>query len=100
MINLNESNFAEETSTGVVVLDFYADWCGPCRMLGPVLEQITNAKVCKVNVDNNQNLATEYSVTSIPKLVFMKDGKVVDQMVGLASRDAIQSRVDKLNQGE
>lgn len=96
MINVNESNFNEETSTGVVVVDFYADWCGPCKLLGPVLEKITDAKVVKVNIDDNQNLAAEHKVSAIPKLLFMKDGKVLDQMMGLSTQKAIQDKVNAL----
>ena len=65
MMELNESNFAAETSTGVVLVDFYAPWCGPCRMLAPVLEQITGAKVVKVKTDDNKQLAVkQYHVYS------------------------------------
>jgi thioredoxin 1 len=97
MMELNESNFAAETSTGVVLVDFHAPWCGPCRMLAPVLEQITGAKVVKVNTDDNQNLAVQHNITSIPKLLFMKDGQVVDQLTGLVSKQTIQSKIDALN---
>lgn len=97
MMELNESNFAAETSTGVVVVDFHATWCGPCRMLAPVLEQLTGAKVVKVNVDGNQSLAAKHNVSSIPKLLFMKDGQVIDQLTGLASKQVIQSKIDSLN---
>jgi len=97
MMELNESNFAAETSTGVVLVDFHAPWCGPCRMLAPVLEQITGAKVVKVNTDDNQNLAVRHNITSIPKLLFMKDGQVVDQLTGLVSKQTIQSKIDALN---
>lgn len=97
MMELNESNFAAETSTGVVLVDFYAPWCGPCRMLAPVLEQITGAKVVKVNTDDNQQLAVKHNITSIPKLLFMKDGQVVDQLTGLTSKQVIQTKIDALN---
>lgn len=97
MISVNESNFESETQSGVVIVDFYADWCGPCRMLTPVLEQITGAKVVKVNTDENQNLAVQHNITSIPKLLFMKDGQVVDQVVGLVGKDVIQGKIDALN---
>ena len=97
MMELNESNFVAETSTGVVLVDFHAPWCGPCRMLAPVLEQITGAKVVKVNTDDNQNLAVQHNITSIPKLLFMKDGQVVDQLTGLVSRQTIQNKIDALN---
>jgi len=97
MMELNESNFTAETSTGVVVVDFHAPWCGPCRMLAPVLEQVTGAKVVKVNTDENQALAVQHNISSIPKLLFMKDGQIVDQLTGLVSKQAIQSKIDALN---
>jgi thioredoxin 1 len=97
MMELNESNFSAETSTGVVVVDFYAPWCGPCRMLAPALEQVTGAKIVKVNTDNNQQLAMQHNVSGIPKLLFMKDGQVMDQLTGLVSQQTIQSKIDALN---
>jgi len=93
---VNESNFESETKEGLVLVDFYADWCGPCRMLAPVLEQVTGVKIVKVNTDENPNLAAEYSISSIPRLLFMKDGKVVDQLAGLVRKQTIQSKVDAL----
>lgn len=95
-MELNESNFTAETGTGLVLVDFHAQWCGPCRMLAPVLEQVTGVKIVKVNTDENPNLAAEYSISSIPRLLFMKDGKVVDQLAGLVSKQTIQSKVDAL----
>ena len=98
MLEINEANFVSETANGLVLVDFFADWCGPCRLLTPILEQITGIKIAKVNVDDNQDLAATYNVTAIPKLLFMKDGQVVDQMVGLPKKEAIQEKVNKLNE--
>lgn len=94
---LNETNFYEEVKDGVVVLDFYADWCGPCKALAPTLDKVENAKVGKINIDGNSNLATSYNVQSIPLLVFMKDGEEKSRMVGLQSLKTIQDKVDELN---
>lgn len=96
MMELNESNFEQETSQGLVLVDFAAPWCGPCRLLAPVLEQVEGIKIVKVNVDENHNLAAQYQVTSIPRLLFMKDGKVVDQCLGLVNKATIQGKVDAL----
>ncbi|MBR2612456.1 MAG: thioredoxin [Clostridia bacterium] len=86
-IKVNATNFGEvEKSEKVVLLDFYADWCGPCRMVGPVIEEIAKEHpeilVGKVNVDEEQALASAFSVMSIPTLVIMKNGKIVRQVAG------------------
>lgn len=86
-IKVNTNNFGEvEKSEKVVLLDFYADWCGPCRMVGPVIEEIANEHpeilVGKINVDEEQALASAFSVMSIPTLVVMKNGKIVRQVAG------------------
>jgi len=87
-ININMNNFREEVlnSDKPVLLDFWAPWCGPCRMVSPILEEIANErpdiKVVKVNVDEEQELAMNFQVRSIPMLVVMKDGKVVSQSTG------------------
>lgn len=96
MIEINESNFEQETNQGLVLVDFTAPWCGPCRLLAPVLEQLEGIKVVKVNVDENNDLAQKHHVTSIPLLVFMKDGVAVERSVGLLTKEAIQKKVDNL----
>jgi len=96
IVQLNEANFESETAEGVVVVDFYADWCGPCRALAPILESLTDVKVGKVDVDADQELAKEYKVSSIPLLVFMKDGVEQSRTVGVQSKDAIQKTIDDL----
>jgi thioredoxin 1 len=87
-INVNKNNFNEEVlqSDKPVLIDFWASWCGPCRMVSPVVEEIaserSDIKVGKVNVDEEQELAMQFGVMSIPTLVVMKDGKVVSRAVG------------------
>lgn len=94
---LNESNFDQETSKGLVLVDFYADWCGPCKALAPVLDELQNVKVGKVNIDVDANLANKYNVYCIPKLIFFKDGVEVGEISGLQSKEVIQDKVDELN---
>ncbi len=86
LVHGNIDNFDNLISDGVVVVDFFANWCGPCRMLGPVLEELSNSrngiKVVKVNVDEEEELARRFGVMSIPALFLFKDGKQVDNKVG------------------
>ena len=85
---------------GIVVVDFFADWCMPCVMMAPVLDSLAkvNKKVtfAKINVDDNSDLAQEYEISSIPCIVFLKNGKEVDRMVGAGSEDALQERINSL----
>ena len=94
---LTEANFVENTDQGVVVVDFYATWCGPCRALAPVLEQLQNTKVVKVDVDQNQQLGVQYNIAALPTVVFLKDGQEMDRVVGLQSITQLQAKVDALN---
>ncbi|MGO9112945.1 MAG: thioredoxin [Thermoguttaceae bacterium] len=97
----NEANFDSLVlkSDVPVLVDFYADWCGPCRSLGPVLEELASetpgARIVKVNVDDSPNLATEYGVDSIPSLRVFKSGSVTEQLVGLASKDELKAMVSR-----
>ncbi len=92
---ITKATFTNEVlnSEQTVLVDFYADWCGPCKMLSPILDTVakeaTNAKVVKVNVDEERELAQQYNVMSIPTLVILKQGKLVAQSAGLQSKEAI-----------
>jgi thioredoxin 1 len=80
-------------SNGLVLVDFWADWCGPCKMLTPILESISisNLSIYKVNIDTNSELATKYSIKSIPMLMLFKDGDLISQKAGLMTKEAIES---------
>ena len=93
LVYANADNFQDNIAKGTVIVDFYADWCAPCRMIGPVLEQIaeeqTDLNVVKVNVDEYPQLASEFGVRGIPALFVVKDGKTVAQKAGFMPKDAL-----------
>ena len=99
VLKINNSNFEEEVlkSEKAVLVDFYAEWCGPCKMLAPVIDQIAkeneDIKVAKVNVDEAQELAEKYGVMSIPTLVVIKNGEEIKRQVGLASKTDILNMI-------
>jgi len=97
----NEANFDDLVlkSDVPVLVDFYADWCGPCQRLAPILEDLAaetpDARIVKVNVDQNPNLASQYGISAIPSLKVFKNGSVVDQVAGLASKNQLRSMLDR-----
>jgi len=100
---VNDSNFEQEVLKydGPVMVDFWATWCGPCRMLGPVVEELANeykgkVKVCKLNTDEGPDTSTKYGISSIPTIIFFKNGAVAGQAVGLQSKAALQEKLDAL----
>ena len=103
LVTLTEANFQDEIENTMVpyLVDFWAEWCGPCKMLTPTLEALAaekagSVKIGKVNVDENPGLAAQFGVTSIPKLVFFKDGAQKDSVVGVQSKAALASRLEAL----
>ena len=98
---IKEKNFKEKTSKGFVVVDFFANWCGPCRMLSPILEEVKDelkdkVEIYKVNVDDEENLARQFGVMSIPCLFFFKNGEMVEKQVGLVNKDVLVSKIESL----
>lgn len=103
IFHITKNNFQEEVvnSDKTVLLDFWADWCVPCKMIAPVLEEIAKEhpeiKIGKINVDQEQELAVQFQVMSIPTLILMKEGKIVNQTVGLQSKSDLLELVDFCN---
>jgi len=100
-IELTADNFKETIKEGVALVDFWAPWCGPCRMIAPVIEELAEdydgkAKICKVNTDEQPSIAAEYGIRSIPTILFFKDGELVDQMVGAAGKAVFTEKLDAL----
>jgi len=100
-VELNNSNFESTINEGVTLVDFWAPWCGPCRMIAPIIEELAEdfegkATIAKVNTDEEQDIAIKFGIRSIPTLLFFKDGKVVDQMIGAAGKAVIADKLDAL----
>ncbi len=102
IFEINEDNFKLEVkdADGLSLVDFWAPWCGPCQMIGPVLENIADTqqgriKVCKVNIDNNHKLATELGIMSIPTMILFKDGDEQERIVGALGEAELTKRIEK-----
>jgi len=99
IVDLKNEDFNELIKEGITIVDFYANWCGPCKMLGPILEEIAlekNIKLVKINVDNNEELAKEYRVMSIPNVYIFKDNEIVYNFIGYKTKIDILKEIDKL----
>ncbi len=86
-----ENDFEKEISKEMVLVDFYADWCGPCKMMGKVLEEMADIDILKVNVDNFPNIARDFKVMSIPTLIIFENGKEVKKNIGMMSKNDLES---------
>lgn len=100
-IELTKDNFDEVTKSGVALVDFWATWCGPCRMLSPVIDELAGefegrAAICKVNTDQEQELSARFGIRSIPTILFMKNGEIVDQIVGATSKSVLADKINAL----
>ncbi|MCG3666297.1 thioredoxin [Aliarcobacter butzleri] len=100
-IDLNKNNIKKNIQEGVVLVDFWAPWCGPCRMLAPAIDQLAEefenkAKICKVNTEEEPDLTSEYQVRSIPTILFLKNGEIVDQMIGATTKAKLEEKLNSL----
>ncbi len=102
VVNLNQDDFKKEVIEykGTVLVDFYADWCGPCKITGPIIDQlaeeIKEVKFVKINVDANSDLAAQYSIFSIPTFIIFKDGKIAGQIVGAQSKENFVAEINRI----
>ncbi|MET4560822.1 thioredoxin [Lysinibacillus parviboronicapiens] len=99
IVHATDATFQDDIKEGLVLVDFWAAWCGPCKMIGPVLEEMdaagSAAKIVKVDVDNNQGTAAQYQIMSIPSLLLFKNGELVDKTVGFQPKEALEAFITK-----
>ena len=98
VLHLNDDNFHNEVSKGVSLVDFYADWCGPCKAIAPIIEELAEefegkAKIIKVDIDAAQEVATTFGVTAIPTIILVKDGQEIKRFVGIKDKDTLSDTI-------
>lgn len=98
LVYLDDNNFKETIKKGITLVDFYADWCGPCRMIAPIVEELSTelhgkATIAKVDIEKAQTVTAEYQVTSIPTIILFKDDKVVKRIVGLRDKETLKAMI-------
>ncbi|UOY93328.1 thioredoxin [Ectobacillus sp. JY-23] len=98
IVNATDQTFTQEVKEGLVLVDFWAPWCGPCRMIAPILEEIDeemsgSIKIVKVNVDENSTIAAQFQIMSIPALILFKNGEIVETTVGYQSKEALTALI-------
>ncbi len=101
ILKLNDSNFKQQTASGIAIVDFWAEWCMPCKMMAPILNDVANeapdgVKVCKLNVDHAKQTATKYNVRSIPTMIVFKNGKEMKRIVGVKQKGFILDQIKGL----
>lgn len=97
---LNDDNFETEVSKGVTLVDFYADWCGPCRMMTPIMDELAKemqgkVKIAKLDIETAQKVTSNFNVTSIPTIILFKDGSEIDRVVGVRDKDFLKKILAK-----
>jgi thioredoxin 1 len=100
-LEITDGNIGEILENNkITVIDFWAEWCGPCQILGPIIDELSNENIDiaigKVNVDNNSVVASEYGIKSIPTLLFFKNGQIVDKVIGMVSKIQLQAKINAL----
>ncbi len=103
VIEISDEDFEDTIKNGIILVDFWADWCAPCRIQGPILDEVAEAlgnkaSIAKLNVDYNRKAAEKYKIMSIPTLIIFKNGEVVKQLLGVQSKDTLMSHIKQLIQ--
>ena len=99
VIHLDDENFKQNISSGVTLVDFFAEWCGPCKMITPIVARLSQsfagkAKIAKIDIDKSPIVTTDFEVTSIPTLILFKDGKEIKRIVGLRDEETLKSMIE------